>query len=160
MTDNESILFLSGPMRCWWKPKPGQTKIGSHLGRIALSERRFMFLSTGGAGWDESIGRLAVGGVVGLAAGLATAGYTARDLDLSALETEGSFEQAVDGAFVCEARRSGLVWFLGLEEPAGDGETRPIAIAPEAMFKKATVQDIAARVQTIRDDVAEAGRDR
>ncbi len=147
----EKIIFLSDPVRCWWKAKPGQTKIGSHLGRIALSRQRFMFLSTGGAGWDESLGRLAVGGIVGVAVGVATAGYTAKDLDLSALDTEGSFELPIDGALVCEARRSGLLWFLSLEQPNPEGGSSPLALAPEAMFKKAAVQSMAARIQAIRE---------
>ena len=63
----------------------------------------------------------------------------------------GSFDLPIDETLVCEARRSGLLWFLSMAQPAQDGDPTPLAVAPEAMFKKATVQSIAARIQAIRE---------
>jgi hypothetical protein len=62
----ERLVAVTQPMRYWPRKKPRQFKFGSFLGRIVVTDRRLLFLSTGGPGWDESIARLMVGGLAGV----------------------------------------------------------------------------------------------
>ncbi len=118
----ERILAITEPMRYWPQKRPRQFKFGSFLGRIVVTERHLVFLSTGGAGWDESIIRLAAGGFVGLLLNLTTAGHTTKDLDLSAMRNEGSFAVRLGEILSCEAQRSFFLAFMTMRYKTDQGE--------------------------------------
>jgi hypothetical protein len=84
----ELVLYAQDDLQLWPAPKPGYSIFGSFVGRALLTSRRFLFLSAGTSGAARRALAAAALGPLGAAA----FGQTpTRELDLSALEREGSF---------------------------------------------------------------------
>ena len=150
LASDERILAITSAMRYWPRAKPGQFKFGSFLGKIVVTDGHVLFLSKGGPGWDESIGRLVVGGVVGLVMALATAGHTTKDLDLSALGNRGSFRIPLDAIVACETRRTFVLAFTTLAFTAEDGSEKTFAIVSEQAFGKGALEELAQVINEAR----------
>jgi hypothetical protein len=89
VVDEVAVLSADSLFK-WDGPKRKQTVIGARLGRLVLTDRRLVFLSTGSN--DLSVGKLAAGGVTRGASTLRVTSTAA--LDASALDNDGSLEVA------------------------------------------------------------------
>ena len=132
-SSDEKLFAVTRPIRYWPREKPGQFKFGSYLGHIVVTDQRFLFLSTGGAGWDESVGRLVVGGLAGLVLNMTTAGHTANDLDFSALKNEGSLALLLSRISHFEAKRPFCLAFVTMRYQLNEGGEAPYAIVQESV---------------------------
>ncbi len=141
----EKVVAFTDPMRCWRSYCVKSTKVGSFVGRVLLTDQRLLFLSTGGANWVESAGHLALGGIPGVALGLATAGYPALDLDLSGLRNDGSFEVPLPSVLRYEPRRSGLIWYLSLACRT-NGTITSYSLTRESLRKRTAVAQLAVNI--------------
>jgi hypothetical protein len=115
----EIVLYTFDGLYAWRAPKPGMSVIGSFIGRVVLTSRRFLFLSTGTNGLGKALLMAAAGGAL-LSL---TLGRTRTDeLDLSALDNEGSLSfglERVTGSRV--ARRWDFSNYFALETAGVDG---------------------------------------
>lgn len=85
----ETVLFVSDNMRCWNSRKPGFTKFDTYLGRILVTNQRFIFLSSGGSKLGSIFAaNLLAGGIIGP---LLIGKSLTKNLELEALNNEGSF---------------------------------------------------------------------
>ncbi|MBC7865635.1 MAG: hypothetical protein IAF38_21855 [Bacteroidia bacterium] len=92
--EEEVVIYIADNMRCWSSRKPGMTKFGTYLGRIMITNQRFLFVSSGGSKIGAQIGMgLAFGNILGP---LMLGKSLTKDLDLSALQKEGSFVHTFD----------------------------------------------------------------
>ena len=89
MTDTarEVILYAEDELQLWHERRPGFSIFGSYTGRVMLTSARLLFLSTGGSGVGR---RLLVGVALGPIGSLVWGQTPTDDLDVSALEAEGS----------------------------------------------------------------------
>jgi len=83
----ETVVDTFDGLYMWLAAKPGMTMIGTHVGRVLLTNQRFLFLSTGTSGIARGLLFAAAGGPL---AGLTLGQTTTDQLDLSALRNEGS----------------------------------------------------------------------
>jgi hypothetical protein len=90
MTDEVGVLSTDSVFK-WDGPKRKQTVIGARLGRLVLTDRRLVFLSTGSN--DLTVGKVAAAGATRGASALRVSSTAA--LDASALGNDGSLEVAV-----------------------------------------------------------------
>ena len=67
MGDRTPEIVLDGidGIYMWRARKPGWTLFGSHVGRILLTNERFLFLSTGVSGLGKAALLTAIGGPLG-----------------------------------------------------------------------------------------------
>ncbi len=111
----ERVLAVADGIYCWEGPKRKATLFSGKLGRVVLTDRRFLFLSTGKH--DITARKLAAGAAGGLSSGLAT---TQTDhLDESALGAAGSLALPLGHVTTWELK--GMFKFLtvGYDGPAG-----------------------------------------
>jgi len=141
---DEKIIAVTKAVRYWPRPKPGQFKFGSFLGKIVVTDAHFLFLSRGGPGWDETLEHLMAGGLVGLVMNLATAGHTTRDLDLSALENKGSLRVPLRNIVGFEARRPFVLAYLTLQYQDEQGGLSSMAIVRESVSGKKDLGELEA----------------
>jgi hypothetical protein len=105
---SEVVLRATDGINAWAKPKPGWTMAGATVGRLVLTNERLLFLSTGTNGVAKAlVASLAMGPL-----GQVMFGQTkTSDLDLSALETRGSFSVPLARLSSCELRKR---WDFGM----------------------------------------------
>jgi len=86
----EKILYVSNNMRCWNSPSPGFWKWGTFLGKVIVTDKRFLFLSSGGS----KMGSIATASLLAgpLLGQLILGKSMTKELALEALQNEGSFE--------------------------------------------------------------------
>ena len=88
----EAVVDALDGLYMWRAGRPGVALLGSHVGRVLLTNHRFLFLSTGARGVSRDLLFTADGGLTML-----TFGQTTTDLlDLSALRNEGSLSGRLD----------------------------------------------------------------
>ncbi|MEJ7707569.1 MAG: hypothetical protein WKF82_10065 [Nocardioidaceae bacterium] len=85
---DEQVVLVADKVFRWEGPKRKQTVIKAKLGRLVLTDRRLLFLSTGSN--DLSAAKFLAGGATYGAAGLISS--STKDLDLTALQTAGGLE--------------------------------------------------------------------
>ena len=98
MDEGEVVLQQVYDMYRWTGPKARLWLIGTHLGALLLTNRRLLFLSSGGSGLTE---RLLLGSLGSMILG----STRTKDLDLSALSNEGSVSAPLDDVTLCERKR-------------------------------------------------------
>ena len=86
-TARETILFSEDALQLWHARRPGYSIFGSYTGRVVLTSARLVFLSTGGSGAGR---RLLVSATLGPIGSLLWGQTPTDELDLSALDAEGS----------------------------------------------------------------------
>ena len=98
MTDERDIAVLD-QHSLWKRERPGYTMFGAKLGRLLLTDRRLLFLSTGSNGtWHQLIFRSVPG---------------TDHLDKSALGRPGSLALRLERIeLTALSRRTDLSWFL------------------------------------------------
>mgnify|MGYP006264060125 CR=1 FL=1 len=113
LIDDEQVVMVSDQVFRWEGPKRKQTIIKAKLGRVVLTDRRLLFLSTGSN--DLSAGKLVAGGVSRGSLGL---GSSATDhLDLSALDTPGKNRLSPHATICLPMRRSSRVFSPRFQSP-------------------------------------------
>lgn len=123
MTD-EAVIMEADKVFKWDGPKRKQTLIKAKLGRLVLTDSRFMFLSTGKN--DITIGRLA-GGAVSPLLGLRTG--STDGLDVAASKTAGGVNVARDQ--VRGAELKGMFKVLTVAWVDDDGVESVATFAPK-----------------------------
>lgn len=115
---HEVVLYAEDGLQLWHARRAGYTIFDSYVGRVVLTSRRLMFLSTGDGGTGRRLAAAALGGPVG--AFLFGETPTA-DLDLRALSSEGSVDIALDAIHDCVAhRRCDCATYVGVQYRKAD----------------------------------------
>ncbi len=110
----ETVLFISDNMRCWNSRKPGFTKFNTYLGRIVVTNQRFVFLSSGGSKLGAILGANLLGGA--LLGPLILGKSLTKGLELEALSNEGSFDLAFNEiTFIDAIRRWDFAGYLTVQ---------------------------------------------
>ena len=120
----ETIQGQSDKIFKWDAPKRKSTLLSAKLGRLVLTSDRLLFLSTGKH--DVTVGRV-LGGAMTPLVGLGTS--STADLDLSALENEGSLDLRFDQ--IVDAELKGMFKFLVLTYRDGAGTEAHATFAPK-----------------------------
>jgi hypothetical protein len=120
----ETIQGQTDQIFKWDAPKRKSTLLSAKLGRLVLTSDRLLFLSTGKH--DVTVGRL-VGGAISPVLGLGTA--STDDLDLSALENEGSLDLGFDR--IVHAELKGMFKFMVVTYRDGAGQEAHATFAPK-----------------------------
>jgi hypothetical protein len=98
----ETFVHVFDGISAWRAPRPGMTMFGSHVGRLILTTRRLLFLSTGSSGMGRAFASSALGGPVAML----TVGQTVTDeLDLGALRNEGGLSLPLDHVTAARVHR-------------------------------------------------------
>lgn len=121
---DEAVIMEADKVFKWDGPKRKQTLIKAKLGRVVLTDSRFMFLSTGKN--DITIGRLA-GGAVNPLLGLRTA--STDGLDLAASEAAGGVNVARDQ--IRNAELKGMFKVLTVTWVDDEGNEKVATFAPK-----------------------------
>ncbi len=121
---DEQILMVADKVFRWEGPKRKQTLFSAKLGRLVLTNKRLLFLSTGKN--DVNAKRL-LGGAVSPALGLMTS--STGDLDLSAVAAEGGLE--VPAAMLQGAELKGMFKTLTVTYTDPSGGSQASTFAPK-----------------------------
>jgi hypothetical protein len=125
----ETVLFVSDNMRCWDSRKPGFTKFDTYLGRILVTDQRFLFLSSGGSKLGTIFAANLLGGAI--IGPLLIGKSLTKNLELEALQNEGSFAINFDEIDLIDAVRR---WdFAGYLTIQFKGEARSFMQDPFGM---------------------------
>ena len=110
---DETVLKSTDQIYRWAKPVPGATLIGTHLGQLVLTNKRLLFLSTGGSGIGEAFDAWMHLGFLGA---MIFGRTRTSDLDLSDLRNAGSLEVSLTDIFEHRAeRRADFANYLTIE---------------------------------------------
>jgi hypothetical protein len=124
MADEVRLLSADSVFK-WDGPKRKQTVIGARLGRLVLTDRRLVFLSSGSN--DLSVGKLAAAGATRGASTLRVSSTAA--LDASALANEGSLEVTMPQLVSAELK--GMFKVLVVRWVDTSGAERAATFAPK-----------------------------
>lgn len=127
MTDSnpEVVLGVIDRLYSWHARKPGVTILGAYVGRLLLTSRRLMFLSTGSNGIIRAFAFNFVGG---LPAQLTFGQTRTEELDFSALVNRGSLNFRIQRIAQAQIfRRYDFSYYLVMEIPRADGSSRFIS---------------------------------
>ena len=115
---DEQVVLLQDQVFRWEGPKRKQTLAKAKLGRLVLTDRRLLFLSTGSN--DLTVASLAAGGASHGASALLVS--STQDLDLRALHAPGGLE--VELSAVTSAQLKGMFKYLVVTytDPSGAGQ--------------------------------------
>ena len=129
----ESVIF-EVPCRSNNGEKPAKTLPSSFMGKLILTDKRIIFLSSGKTGTFESAAKaLFFGGVAAATMRGSMEQRSAKNLDLSSLSNKGSWELPLTRAIRCEEGGStfGAFWFVWLGPClrfyAKDGNGSPVS---------------------------------
>lgn len=121
---DEQILMEQDKVFRWEGPKRKQTLFSAKLGRLVLTDKRLLFLSTGKN--DVNAKRL-IGGAVSPLLGLGTSGTG--HLDLSALDAPGSL--VVAASAIVSAELNGMFKVLTVHYTDASGAKQSSTFAPK-----------------------------
>lgn len=116
----EQLLAEVDGVYCWPGRKMKATLFSAKLGRLVLTSRRLVFLSTGGSDAGRRALKAAVVGPVGGMLGTSTGG-----LDASALRNPGSLEIPIGSLTRCESVKKAL----SISFTAADGSEKEFAFS-------------------------------
>jgi hypothetical protein len=126
---DELVLYAQDDLHLWHEPKPGYSIFGSFVGRVLLTSRRFLFLSTGTSGAARRALAVAALGPLGAAAFGKT---PTSQLDLTALANEGSLEVPLGRVRDHSShRRWDLATYVRLDHATEQGEPATCAFMPK-----------------------------
>lgn len=122
---DEQVVLLEDQVFRWEGPKRKQTVIKAKLGRLVLTDRRLLFLSTGSN--DLSAAKLAAGGASRGASVLRVS--STRDLDLNALQAAGGLE--VDLSAIKSAELKGMFKYMVISYIDASGAPQTSTFSPK-----------------------------
>ena len=123
---DEQVLLEADRLYAWPEPKRKATLLSATLGRVVLTNRRLLFLSTGKH--DITAAKLAAGALGGAAVSYAMRPSSTDHLDLSALDNKGSLSIPLETLRTAELK--GMFKFLTVECTTPDG-TAHATFAPK-----------------------------
>lgn len=127
--ERETVLWAEDQLHLWHERRPGFSIFGAYEGRVMLTSRRFLFLSTGGSGAGR---RLLVGVTLGPIASFVWGKTPTADLDLRALEAEGSIEIPLSSINDHAAhKRCDCATYCGIQYRKADGAVAEVAFMPK-----------------------------
>ena len=100
---DEEILYQQNGARCWYKINPGFLKLGSKSGKLLLTNKRLIFLSSGSMITSAEIVGQVAGGIVGQMIGGSTVG---NKLSLDDLSRNGSWFIFLHNIHSCSAQKN------------------------------------------------------
>jgi hypothetical protein len=124
MEADEQVVLLTDQVFRWEGPKRKQTVIGANLGRLVLTSRRLLFLSTGKN--DLTAGRMLAGAATP-AAVLRVSGTD--DLDISAVDAEGGLDVPLTA--ITSAQLKGLFKYLVVAYTDPSGTSQASTFSPK-----------------------------
>lgn len=143
----ETVLLLSDNMRMYEREAPSELRVKTWLGRIMLTNQRFLFLSSGGNKLIEVISTKALPG--GLLGGLVLGGSLTNTLNLNALDNEGSIDIPLERIRRCQtAWKFPMVWYLALGFSDEEGVVARSFMQDRGGFKPPVLAQIE---QVVRD---------
>jgi hypothetical protein len=122
---DEQVVLVSDKIFRWEGPKRKQTIIKAKLGRLVLTDRRLLFLSTGSN--DLSAGKLIASGATHGVAGLRSS--STQDLDMSALTAPGGLE--IPASRLVGAELKGMFKFMVVHYTDGTGAQQATTFSPK-----------------------------
>jgi len=148
MDEPETLLSAADDFFAWLRPKPGMSIFGAHVGRLLLSSRRLLFLSTGTSGAGRAALTAAIGGPI-LSM---TIGRTRTDeLDLGALQNEGSLAVPLLETTSLEVRRRwDLANYLTLVTTAAQDLPPAVAFMTKVGFNRGVLERFKAEYDKAR----------
>jgi hypothetical protein len=130
----EVMLAAIDSIYSWHAKRAGVTLFGSHLGRLLLTNRRLLFLSTGTSGMARALVYQLLGNLPALVWGVTRTD----ELDLSTLTNEGSLNLVLERIVRCQVkRRVDLSSYLSVDIHAAGG-TRPVSFMTRLGFARKT----------------------
>lgn len=136
MAEPEAELMLAAidSIYSWHAKRAGVTLFGSHLGRLLLTNRRLLFLSTGTSGMAQSLVYQLLGNLPALVWGVTRTD----ELDLRTLTNEGSLNLVLERIVSCRVkRRFDLSSYLSIDIHTAGG-TRPVSFMTRLGFNRKT----------------------
>ena len=122
---DEQVVLLENRVFRWEGPKRKQTMFKAKLGRLVLTDRRLLFLSSGSN--DLSVAKFAAGGAShGASVGRVS---STEALDLSALHAPGGLE--VELSAVTSAQLKGMFKYLVVTYTDSSGAREASTFAPK-----------------------------
>jgi hypothetical protein len=122
---DEQVLLVQDQVFRWEGSKRKQTVVKAKLGRLVLTDRRLLFLSTGSN--DLSAASLAAGGATrGASVGRIS---STQDLDLRALQAPGGLE--VDLSAITSAELKGMFKYLVVTYRDASGAAQASTFTPK-----------------------------
>ncbi len=117
---SEVVLYLSENMRLYERAAPSEFRVRSFLGRVIVTNERFLFLSAGDSGLAAIV---ATKVLLGQALGQFVLGTTLTEhLDLCAVRNAGGFAAPLARISHCASTwRFPLVWYLSLRYETSEG---------------------------------------
>jgi hypothetical protein len=121
--DDETILNGGDDFYIWREPKPGGSLLGTFIGRILLTDRRLLFLSSGTSG----LAKAALATLIGGPLAAATFGRTKTEgLDVKDVSNEGSLDLPLAHLKACRVtRRWDFSSYLTIET-SGERDLPPV----------------------------------
>lgn len=148
----EVVLYAEDELQLWHARRPGYSIFGSYTGRVMLTSRRLLFLSTGGSGAGR---RLLVGLALGPIGSLVWGQTPTDDLDASALEAEGSAAVPLDAITDHQAhKRCDCATYVGVQYAKDGGATTELAFMPKNSFLWEGAQKWAAEIAAAKSAFA------
>ncbi len=123
---DERLIHEQTGARCYPKPKPSVWKFGTKVGKLVLTSRRLVFLSTGKMLDNSEIVGAALAGPLGALAATSTIGAS---LSFEDLRREGSWEVALSRILRAEAGRTmNFRYYLSLTFLGASGKQQTYSI--------------------------------
>lgn len=124
-SDPGVVLGVLDRIYAWRERRPGFTILGAHVGRLLLTSRRLLFLSTGSNGILQPFAYHLLGG---LPAQIAFGETRTDELDTGALVNPGSLNLGLERIARAEVRRRiDVSSYLAIEIPRRDGSVRHVS---------------------------------
>lgn len=153
----ESILFSQDELQLWHERRPGFSIFGSYTGRVVLTSARLLFLSTGGSGAGR---RLLVSATLGPVGSLLWGQTPTDDLDLTALEQEGSIAIGLPDISAHAAhRRCDCATYVGVQYAKAGGEVSELSFMPKNSMLWSGAQQWALEIDEARSAFAASMKD-
>jgi len=153
--EGEEIVRVASATRCFEGEKPKRIILGSYLGKLVLTNKRLLFISSGKSSTAGSLAGVAVGGALGGAigawAGTKIGGKIGTDkLDLEGLKNAGSFDIPIEAIRVCECPRN----FLHLVGADITNQSREFAIVFEGASPNFDIDAVARDINNAKFELA------
>ncbi|MGA1794160.1 MAG: hypothetical protein ACMUHM_09425 [Thermoplasmatota archaeon] len=130
----ETVINTADRIQMWTGEKPGLTMWDSFVGRLVLTDRRLLFLSTGDSGMKK---RISVSMFVGWIPGLFLGEPKTKDLDLLALGNKGSLSIDLKDIRSFEVkRRKDLAYYISFVKENFIGQQTSYSFMTRYGFKR------------------------
>jgi len=146
----EIVINIADKIYVWPREKPDLKVLDTFVGRLILTNRRLLFLSTGTSGVEK---RFTTSLVLGPLLGQVLGDTKTKYMDLSALQNKGSLSLELKDVRSCEVkRRRDLAFYMKVIKQNFIGEVSTYSFMTRYGFKKKWMEKF-------RDDLLKAKMD-